>query len=51
LITTDKFDTRAPYRVAPLPKLESIVVEHDAPAQLLASLEQAGVSVIQAEPG
>ena len=50
LITTDKFDTRAPYRVAPLAKIESIVVEHDAPAQFLASLTQAGVSVIQAEP-
>ena len=50
VITTEKFDTRAPYRVAPLAKIESIVVEHDAPAQLLASLTQAGVSVIQADP-
>ena len=50
LITTDKFDARAPYRVAALAQIESIVVEPDAPAQLLAALTRAGVSVIQAEP-
>lgn len=50
LITTDKFDARAPYRVAPLARLATMVVEHDAPPRLLSSLTQAGVSVIQAEP-
>jgi DeoR/GlpR family transcriptional regulator of sugar metabolism len=50
LITTDKFDVRAPYRVAPLAKIESIIVEHDAPVELLTALTQAGVSIIQAEP-
>jgi DeoR/GlpR family transcriptional regulator of sugar metabolism len=51
LITNDKFDARAPYRVASLAQIESIVVEHDAPHLLLTSLTRAGVSVIQAEPG
>jgi len=50
LITTDKFDARAPYRIAPLARIGSAFVEHDAPTRLLHSLTQAGVSVIQAEP-
>jgi DeoR/GlpR family transcriptional regulator of sugar metabolism len=50
LMTTDKFDTRGPYRVAPLAGIESIFVEHDAPTDVLNPLSQAGVSVIKAEP-
>jgi len=50
LMTTDKFDARGPYRVAPLVAIESIFVEHDAPADVLKPLTQAGVSFIQAEP-
>jgi DeoR/GlpR family transcriptional regulator of sugar metabolism len=50
LITTDKFEARAPYRIAPLTRIESLFVEHDAPAHLLHPLTQAGVSIIQAEP-
>jgi DeoR/GlpR family transcriptional regulator of sugar metabolism len=50
LMTIDKFDARGPYRVAPLAEIESIIVEHDAPADVLNLLTQAGVSVIQAEP-
>jgi len=50
VITTDKFEARAPYRVATLAQIRSIVVEPDAPARVLAALSQAGVAVIQAEP-
>lgn len=50
LITTDKFQARAPYRIAPLRRIGSLFVEHDAPTDLLQPLIQAGVSVIQAEP-
>jgi DeoR/GlpR family transcriptional regulator of sugar metabolism len=50
LVTTDKFDARGPYRIAPLARIETIFVEHDAPAHILAALTQAGLSVIQAEP-
>jgi len=50
LMTTDKHNARGPYRVAPLLEIESIFVEHDAPADVLKPLTQAGVSFIQAEP-
>jgi len=50
LITTDKFNARAPYRIAPLTRIESLFVEYDAPPQLLHPLTQAGVAIIQAEP-
>src|SRR3569833_307799 len=50
LITTDKFEARAPYRIAPLTRMESLFVEHDAPAPLLHPLSQAGVAIIRAEP-
>jgi len=49
LMMTDKFDARGPYRVATLAEIESIIVEHDAPADVLKTLTQAGASVIEAE--
>jgi DeoR/GlpR family transcriptional regulator of sugar metabolism len=50
LVTTDKFAERAPYRVAPLTAIQTLVVEHDAPRHLLEPLIQTGVSLLQAEP-
>ncbi|MBS0422731.1 MAG: DeoR/GlpR transcriptional regulator [Proteobacteria bacterium] len=50
LVTTDKFAKRAPYRVAPLTAIHTLVVEHDAPRHLLEPLIQAGVTLLQAEP-
>jgi len=50
LVTTDKFDERAPFRVAVLTEIETLVVEHDAPRHLLNQLAQGGVSILQAEP-
>ena len=50
LVTNDKFEARAPYRVVPLAQFQSMVVEPDASALLLAALTRAGVTVLQAEP-
>ena len=50
LVTTDKFAERAPFRVAVLTEIETLVVEHDAPTHLLNQLAQSGVSILQAEP-
>ena len=50
LVTTDKFAARAPYRVAPLTAIQMLVVEHDAPEDLLEPLIQAGMSLLRAEP-
>jgi len=51
LITTDKFDARGPHRIASLAQIETLVVEHDAPAHILNQLTRAGLSILQAEPG
>jgi DeoR/GlpR family transcriptional regulator of sugar metabolism len=50
LIMTDKFEARAPHRVAPLAKISTLVVEQDAPTPLLNTFTQAGVSILRAEP-
>lgn len=50
LVMTEKFTQRAPYRVAPLSAIQTLVVEHDAPRHLLDPFIQAGMSLRQAEP-
>lgn len=48
LVTSDKLGTRAPHRVCALADIGELVVEHDAPAASLASLEQAGAVLLVA---
>jgi DeoR/GlpR family transcriptional regulator of sugar metabolism len=51
LVTTDKFEVRAPHRVAPIAQIETLVIEHDVPTHILKQLALAGVSMLKAEPG
>ncbi len=48
LITSDKLETRAPYRVAGIGAIGQLVVEHDAPAPQVAALIHAGAAVLHA---
>ncbi|CAM2154768.1 DeoR/GlpR transcriptional regulator [Pararobbsia alpina] len=50
LVTTDKFDTRAPYRVAAIKAIDHVVVEHDVPRAQHTVLSKAGTAVLRAEP-
>lgn len=49
LVTSDKLETRAPHRVAPLVDVERLVVEADAPAAVVAELARVGARVVVAE--
>jgi DeoR/GlpR family transcriptional regulator of sugar metabolism len=48
LATSDKLETRAPYRVAAIDAIEQLVVEHDAAPDQLAALERAGAAILAA---
>jgi DeoR/GlpR family transcriptional regulator of sugar metabolism len=48
LVTNDKLETRAPHRVCALGDIGQLVLEHDAPAAILATLEQAGATLLAA---
>jgi len=50
LALNDKFDARAPHRVATMKALECVIVEHDLPRTERAALSKAGPSVLKAEP-
>ncbi|MFO1046362.1 MAG: DeoR/GlpR family DNA-binding transcription regulator [Geminicoccaceae bacterium] len=50
LATSDKLGARAPHRLAPLDRLDRLIVEHDAEPALLAALAHAGARILQAEP-
>jgi len=50
LATSDKLETRAPHRIAALEAIDQLVVEHDAPAAIVAALAQAGATVLAAAP-
>jgi DeoR/GlpR family transcriptional regulator of sugar metabolism len=50
LATNAKLETRAPYRIADVGAIDQLVVEHDAPADFVASLAQAGAPVFHALP-
>lgn len=49
LVTNEKFDTRAPHRVAAIKDLDMLVVEHDAPPKAVQAMKRAGTSVLRAE--
>ena len=52
LATSDKLGARAPHRLAPLDRLERLIVEHDADPAMLAALTHAGARILQAaSPG
>lgn len=51
LATSDKLGARAPHRLAPLDRLERLVVEHDAAPAMLAALAHAGARILQAASG
>lgn len=48
LATSDKLETRAPHRVCALGAVSECIVEHDAPAEHLATLALAGQPIITA---
>ncbi|MCM5556967.1 DeoR/GlpR family DNA-binding transcription regulator [Pleomorphomonas sp. JP5] len=48
LVTSDKFEARAPYRIGPVRAFSQLVVEQDAPEALVADLRKAGVEVVSA---
>jgi DeoR/GlpR family transcriptional regulator of sugar metabolism len=49
LVTNGKLQTAAPHRVASLSALTYIVVEHDAPSEVLTKLRSAGASIVIAQ--
>jgi len=49
LVTLDKLETRVPHVIGPLAFVHELVVPHDTPSQLLATLEKAGTSVLIAD--
>lgn len=51
LVMTDKFSARGSHRVASFASIETLIVEHDAPAAVLNTLVKAGVRILKAEPG
>jgi DeoR/GlpR family transcriptional regulator of sugar metabolism len=52
LALTEKFDTRAPYKVATISEIECVVVEYDLPRAKRMALSKAGTSVVAAQkPG
>jgi DeoR/GlpR family transcriptional regulator of sugar metabolism len=50
LVTTEKFEVRAPHRISPLAGVQTYIVENDLAATRLAQLRGVGVSVIVADP-
>ncbi|MFC0401691.1 DeoR/GlpR family DNA-binding transcription regulator [Paraburkholderia rhizosphaerae] len=50
LAITDKFNTRAPHRVATIKAIDCVIVEHDLPRADYAALSKAGPSVLKADP-
>lgn len=48
LVTSDKFEARSPYRIAPARAFSHFVVERDASEVLVADLRQTGVEVLVA---
>ncbi|SAK96471.1 transcriptional regulator [Caballeronia calidae] len=49
LALTEKFDTRAPYKVAAINEIECVVVEYDLPHEERVALSKAGTSVVAAQ--
>jgi DeoR/GlpR family transcriptional regulator of sugar metabolism len=49
LVTLDKLETRAPYVIGPLEFVHEVVVPHDTPSHLSATLEKAGITVLTAD--
>jgi DeoR/GlpR family transcriptional regulator of sugar metabolism len=49
LVTTEKFEARAPHRISPLAGVQTYIVENDLEATRLAQLRDVGVAVIVAE--
>lgn len=49
LITTEKFEARAPHRISPIAGVQTYIVDNDLAATRLAQLRDAGVSVLVAE--
>jgi DeoR/GlpR family transcriptional regulator of sugar metabolism len=50
LALTDKFNARAPHRVATLKAIECVIVEHDLPRAERTALSKSGPSVVKADP-
>ncbi|MDQ2822601.1 MAG: DeoR/GlpR family DNA-binding transcription regulator [Pseudomonadota bacterium] len=50
LATTDKLETRAPYRVSTVADIDQLIVEHDAPPASVAALVRAGAVIVTAAP-
>jgi DeoR/GlpR family transcriptional regulator of sugar metabolism len=48
LATTDKLDTRAPYRVVEIGDIGCFVLEHDADRRIVGALSRAGAAVLKA---
>ena len=46
LVTTDKFDVRAPHRISPVAAVQTYIVENALEATRLAQLRDAGVAVL-----
>jgi DeoR/GlpR family transcriptional regulator of sugar metabolism len=49
LVTLDKLETRAPHVIGPLEFVHELVVPHDTPSHLLATLGNAGTTVLTAD--
>jgi DeoR/GlpR family transcriptional regulator of sugar metabolism len=49
LVTLDKLETRAPHVIGPLEFVHELVVPHDTPSHLLATLGKAGTTVLTAD--
>ncbi|WP_158942141.1 DeoR/GlpR family DNA-binding transcription regulator [Granulicella sp. S190] len=49
LVTLDKLETRAPHVIGPLEFVHELVVPHDTPFHLLATLGKAGTTVLTAD--
>ena len=49
LVTLDKLETRAPHVIGPLEFVHELVVPHDTPSHLLATLGKAGITVLTAD--
>jgi DeoR/GlpR family transcriptional regulator of sugar metabolism len=49
LVTTEKFEARAPHRISPLAGVQTYIVEKDLDTTRLAQLRDVGVSVFAAE--
>lgn len=48
LVTSDKFEARAPYRIGPVRAFSQFVVEQDAPGAPVADLREVGAEVLSA---